>query len=407
VVIVSLILILLSVSIISVNFSGNLRDYFIFTTGFTLQEFAIYSLLVILLLQLFIFFRRSREATAELNRVADIASRISPDVLITTDDKGRIDFVARSVERTFGYKKDEVLGKSSGFLFDVDPELRLQPSPEIDEKSGFDVEFGHGKKKNGEIITLEIISTSSGLRKICLLRDISRRIEAQKAIDVYQNKLRALWSHLSLAEERERERISADIHDKIGQYLALSKIKLGALASSIDDPQKKTEVEEIRALVGESIVYARSLMFAMNKPVLYEIGLSEAIRALCEDFRKSHDFFCTFEDDGSAKPVGDDLSIVLYQAARELLLNVKKHADAECATVRFNREGDTVKLVVEDDGRGFDIDKIKLHKGGSKGFGLFSIAERVEYFGGSIDIESSLGAGSRIEITMPIKKETL
>ena len=146
-------------------------------------------------------------------------------------------------------------------------------------------------------------------------------------------------------------------------------------------------------------------MFAMNKPVLYEIGLSEAIRALCEDYRKSHDFFCTFEDDGSGKPVGDDLSIILYQAARELLLNVKKHADAERATVRFTRDGDDVKLVVEDDGCGFNIDKIKLQKGGSKGFGLFSISERIEYFGGSIDIESSLGGGSRIEISVPIERE--
>ena len=404
-ILVSLILILLSVSIISVAFSNELSDYFLINTSYSLQEFAIYALFVILLLQLFIFFRRSKEATRELREIADIASEISPDVLLTTNKKGKIEFIARSVKATFGYISESLVGKTTDILFEIDPTMKFQPSPEIIEGSGFKIEFGRGKTDCGKTIILEIISKTprKGTHTIYLLRDISRRIEIQKEIDTYQNKLRALWSHLSLAEERERQRISANLHDKIGQYLALAKIKLGALISSIDDPERKAEADDIRSLVSESILHARSLMFEMNKPLLFEISLTETLRTLCMNFRKEHNFFCTFEDDGRPKPLGDDLSVVIYQAARELLLNVKKHAYAERATVMFLRDGDDVKLIIEDDGCGFDVESAKFRNGSAKGFGLFSISERIEFYGGKIEIVSKPQSGTKVEVTVPIK----
>ncbi len=402
---IALVALLASLAIIVANLPSFFSKFLTFTEDFSLSEFFVFGAFAILLTLILIFFRRSMRSSQEFREIADLTSSISEDVFVLTDKSERIEFITSSIERTFGFKAANYIGKPIHDLFEPDESFSYKPFFDLDSKPNYIKKYGRAVRANGEQIVLEItkaVSRTTG-RRVFLLKDITGRIEMDREISLYQGKLRALWSQMSLAEERERQRISADLHDEIGQYLALSKIKLGALASSVKDNGLKKEIGTIRSLIDQSILYSRSLMFALNKPILSEIGLSEAILSLCESYQSSHAFLCSFEDDGQPKPLSNELSMVIYQSARELLVNVKKHAAAEKASVRFFREGDFAVLEVSDDGKGFAFKDDKISRANSKGFGLFSISERVEYYSGKIQIEASKGTGTVVRIAVPIQ----
>ncbi|MCK5832386.1 PAS domain S-box protein [bacterium] len=405
-ILISLMAILLSIAIISVNFSHSLSSLFVFTYDYEIPEFIVFAFFVLLLMLLLIFFRRTMHSSKELREILDLTSFLSSDVFVLADHKGKIEFISKSIEKTLKYESKYFIKKPVEDLFVIDKELDFSEYIKKTESVNFSIEYCKTKRSDGSTIILEIYHAQTDAlgRHIYLLKDITDRIEAEKEISLYQNKLRALWSHLSLAEERERQRISADIHDEIGQFLALAKIKLGVLASSENDENVKSKIKIIRNLINQSIIHSKSLMFEYNRPIISMLGISGAISSICAKYRNSHDFFCTFEDDGKIKPLSNELSMILYQSTRELLMNIKKHADAERATVKFYRDKDLAILEVEDDGIGFELKENKFSKINTKEFGLFSISERIKYYSGNITIDTKKGEGTRVKISVPIKK---
>jgi len=231
------------------------------------------------------------------------------------------------------------------------------------------------------------------------VEDITERKEAQEKLMAYQQQLRSLASELSLAEERQRHRIAIDVHDHIGQNLAISKIKLESLLESAPSPRLTGTLNEIRKLIAQTIESSRSLTFELSPPVLYELGFEAAVESLVNRMRQQHKFSTDFRSDGRPKLLSHDVSVLLFQAVRELLLNVAKHAHAQNVIVSSRRNKDRVQITVEDDGVGFDASKTGYKKGG---FGLFSIRERLGYIGGRLDIESKPGFGTRIILAAPV-----
>jgi signal transduction histidine kinase len=207
---------------------------------------------------------------------------------------------------------------------------------------------------------------------------------------------------LSLAEERLRRRIATDIHDHIGQNLAISKIKLESLAESMSSPELAEALEEIHNLVAQAIGSTRSLTFELSPPVLYELGFEAAVEWLVRQMRERHGLSTEFKGDGKAKPLDNDVRVLLFQAVRELLVNVAKHAKAHNVEVSTRRVGDEIRVNVEDDGVGFDISKIGTHGYKTDGFGLFSIRERLGHIGGHLNVESKPGHGTRVTLVAPI-----
>jgi PAS domain S-box-containing protein len=228
--------------------------------------------------------------------------------------------------------------------------------------------------------------------------DISEQKKAEEKIEAYQEELRSLASELSLAEERERRRISSMLHDNIGQILALAKIKLGSLI----DPESHgmIHLEEVRHLIEQAIKYTRSLTFELSPPILYELGFEAALEWLGEQMQEQHGFVFTFENDNEPKQMDEEIRIFLFTSVRELLVNTGKHAGATCVTVAIRKSGDEVVIEVEDNGVGFSP---AGYERGFGGYGLFSIRERLKHLGGRIEINSSPGKGTSIRLTVPSK----
>jgi len=238
------------------------------------------------------------------------------------------------------------------------------------------------------------------------IRDITHRKQAEDRIRAYQERLRSLASQLSLTEERERRRIADALHDRVGQTLALCKIKLGSLrrkSASYTDLVKP--LDEINRYIEESIGDTRSLTFELSTPILYQLGLEAAVEWLTEQTQEQDGILAYFENDGQPKPLDDDIRVLLFQAVRELLINVVKHAQAQSVEVSMQRVSGHVQISVEDDGVGFDVLPIGRHWSEVKGFGLFSIRERLDHLGGQCKINSQPGQGTQVTLVAPLKRE--
>ena len=239
-----------------------------------------------------------------------------------------------------------------------------------------------------------------------LRNEIAERRRVEEQLLTYQDRLRSLALEFLLVEERERRAIAAALHDRIGQALAVSKIKLGQLLASADGDELVEALREIRALVDQSITDARSVTFDLSPPVLYELGLDKAIEWLAEQMQEQHDLEIIVGNDGGTLQVSDDVSGLLFRAVRELLLNTVKHAGAGTARVDYRMDDDGISICVTDDGAGFDVQALQPENGPGPGFGLFSIRERLGHLGGSLSIESSQGAGTKATLRLPLKPST-
>lgn len=234
------------------------------------------------------------------------------------------------------------------------------------------------------------------------IEDITERKRAEEKLLAYQQKLRLLASELSLAEERERRRIAADLHDHVSQSLVLAGMKLQAL---LDGPSS-AQADVLRGVCGtlnETIQNVRDLTFDLSSPTLYRFGLEAALEELLDDKLKTErDLAYQFSDDGLHKPLTSDVRVLLFQSVREILINIVKHARAHKVTLDVRRDGGSIRIIVTDDGTGFDAREVLLSPGRHRGFGLFHIKERLDYIGGALEIQSQPGQGSQLTLAAPL-----
>jgi len=235
------------------------------------------------------------------------------------------------------------------------------------------------------------ILTNAWLRKI-----------AQEELAIYQDKLRALSSKMSLAEENERKNIAQGLHDRIGQSLVVSKMKLQSLLDFKASEKEKKLIRDLLEITTKTIEQTRSLTFDLSSPELYKLGLEAALDSLCERKERLYNFPIHFFDDGAHKPLKETSRVLLYQVVRELLFNIAKHAKTQSVHVAIHRSKKHIVIDIEDDGIGFDVSGIeaKYHK--TKGFGLFSIQERMNHHKFEFAITSFPGQGTKVRLSAPL-----
>ena len=344
---------------------------------------------------------RDREATmrALLNAPIDIA--------ILIDANGIIRGANEAASKMLGKSVDELISLCIYDLFP--PALAKSRKAQADKvfRSGSPVRFEDQRVGISFDHNLYPIFDAEGkVTQIAVYaRDITYRKQADEQLRAYQERLRSLASQLSLTEEKERRRIATELHDSIGQTLAICKIQLGVLRQSASSTELVEPLEEIHQYIEDIIRDTRSLTFEISSPILYQLGLESALEWLAERTQKRDGVRAKFRNDGQPKPLDDDIRIVLFQAVRELLINVVKHAQAQRVEVAIGRDDRHVRIAVEDDGVGFDVFPIGSHWSEVKGFGLFSIRERLGHLGGQLQIKSKPGLGTRVTLLAPLSSD--
>jgi PAS domain S-box-containing protein len=224
---------------------------------------------------------------------------------------------------------------------------------------------------------------------------------ANRQLAARADQLRALTGELTMAEQRERMRLSKILHDGLQQHLAIAKLQLGAMIDRMADADLQKTGRDIETLLGESIQISRSLSADLSPPVLYEGGLCAGLEWLAGWMRDKHGFRVALGLE-TVGPMPEDVKVLVFESVRELLFNAVKHAGVSCAQVclkQGNAEG--IRVTVSDQGAGFDIGGLPPVDTNGAGFGLFSVRERIGLIGGCFEMESAPGEGSRFTLTIP------
>ncbi len=288
------------------------------------------------------------------------------DYLIKDEANGR--FIARAIRYSIERKQAE--------------ELLRQANDELERRV---------RDRTAELT--RIVETLQG--------EMNRRSTAERALRARSEQLRLLASELTLAEQRERQRLALVIHDGLQQLLVAANYRLGRLERA-ENREVRQAATEVGQLISDSIEASRSLTSELGPPILRVGRLIPALEWLVRWMQDKHGLAVDMEAHGNVEPEAEDMTVLLFQATRELLFNVVKHAEVKAARVQVALVDGQVQITVTDKGVGFDPRQLRAEGAPSGGFGLFSIKERLDLMGGRVEIDSAPGRGSRFKLVAPL-----
>lgn len=394
---------------------------YILITHFSVQVVTLETLdrcAILLIVGYVVGFVRKRQAKTEetvwhdRNRMQEYLDIVGV-ILVVIDNNGRVNFINKKGCEVLGYKQKEIVGKNwfDNFVPDrIKAEVKIV-SQKLLKGEVKSVEYYENPilTKTGEERTIAwhntVLKDEKGnvVGHLSSGSDITEKKETEEKVAVYQRELRSLASQLTLVEEREKRQLATELHDSIGQLLALCKIKLGQLGKETIPLHSHPLLGEIKGLLDEIIKYTRSLTFQLGPPILYELGLEAALEWLMEFVHKQQGIQVDLEFGEGTRCDNEELYIFLFRAVQELLMNVTKHARISRAKVSVHRENENIYVTVEDAGIGFNVAILETPRDEDMGFGLFSIRERLQYFEGELSLQSKPGQGTRVNLMVPIK----
>jgi signal transduction histidine kinase len=213
-------------------------------------------------------------------------------------------------------------------------------------------------------------------------------------------RLQQLAKEVCLVEEREKRRLAGELHDSPMQKLALAQLQI-ASASRHRDAESDQVLATGVDLLRDALKELRTLQFELSPPMLYQAGLGAALRWLVDQTVRRFGLELTFVETGAASPLDQELAVVLFRCARELVHNLIRHSGASRGGLEMHHGGDTLRIVVSDEGRGFVADSIGSSEDRLGGYGLHSMRERLALWGGSLCIASD-ASGARVTVQVPV-----
>jgi PAS domain S-box-containing protein len=231
-----------------------------------------------------------------------------------------------------------------------------------------------------------------------------KRAEAERAELVAREKKarEEFTQQLIASQEAERRRIAAELHDSLGQNLLLAKNRaLLALSSGQASPETREQLEGIRDVASQAIAEVRQIAHALHPYQLDHLGLTRALKAMIENAAQSTNILFEHKLDAVDDVFAPESATNLYRVVQECLTNALKHAQARSVRIQLERDVRQVRLLVQDNGRGF-MPEQRPAGGPSRGLGLKHIAERVRILNGTLQISSRPATGTAIEVVIPI-----
>jgi PAS domain S-box-containing protein len=303
-----------------------------------------------------------------------------------------------------GYSVAELLTMRFGPLFEAETPGE-QVIEQLLSKDGSNSIEKVLRRKDGRHIYVELTSKKMPDGTLqCFMRDVSvRKTMEQERLD-FQAHMNNMAIEVSLAEERERNRIAGELHDQVGPNLLLGALKIDQLQARLSDASYDSEFEAAKKFITQAIGDIRSLTFQLRPPILASAGLEAALKWLAQDYEQLYGIHVKVQHGATSIPLEYGVRVTLFHAVRELLLNVVKHAAARHVTITIAKNPDMLDVTVEDDGAGFPVSEDNSTH--SNSFGLFNIQQKINYLGGQMHIESSPGHGARISITVPYGTDT-
>lgn len=323
-------------------------------------------------------------------------------IVITDSATGQILDANDSACRLYGYSLHEMI-QMKAFDLSAEPEKTLQAiRAEVTE-----VALRYHRRKDGVVFPVEISAgfhDQGGRRLItAIMRDVSERRRAERALQLSENNLRQLATKLLTAQECEQKRMSRELHDELGQSLLALKLQVRSIEQKIGKRQQKLrdKCEEMLRYIDELLRNVERLSRDLSPLILENLGLFSALRWLFEEFseRTGIESCLHLADlDDLFSPAAQTL---IYRVIQECLTNTAKHAHASRISLKVNRQDRFVTFQIEDNGRGFDAAKVAATASMERGLGLAAMEERVRMLGGVLSIDSGEKGGTKIFFEVP------
>jgi PAS domain S-box-containing protein len=352
--------------------------------------------------------RKGQEAQFRL-----LVEAVQDYAIFMLDPTGHVRTWNLGAQRIKQYAAAEIIGKHFSIFYPEEDKRNGKPEWELDvaQKEGRFEDESWRIRKDGSRFWANVIITALrdkngklvGFGKVT--RDFTERMEAKEALAKSERSLRELSLHLLSTQDQERKRIGRDLHDSLGQLLAMLKLKLDSVASNLrEKPDLATEdVAACIRLTDDSIKEVRTVSYLLYPPMLEEMGLKSAIPWYLGGFSSRSGIKATFTIEEHFHRLSSEAELAMFRVLQESLTNVHRHSGSETAEVRLFTDNGNAILEVEDKGKGFD--QSLLEQGGEDwlgalGVGVRGMNERMRQLKGKLEIVSKEGR-TLVRATIP------
>jgi signal transduction histidine kinase len=336
-----------------------------------------------------------RERVGRLREEIDEFRAVSHDVLAT--DSGRWPADARTLLRRFMPKREAVIRVS-------DEVQALNRGAFIDQQRALNDMQSAMQRQVWLVFGIALaISLAIGFIALRHAAWLERRLTEQHVREEQISAdLQRLSARLVQAREEEQRRIARELHDDVGQALSAVKVQLAVAERRLEGMNgARTLLVEAQASADDAIHSVRDLSHLLHPSALDDLGLIVALESMVSDFRRRHQIAVEFRHSGDDRRLLAETERAAYRIVQETLTNIARHAKATRGLVHIDVKPSSLTIAIEDDGVGFDVADVE-RPGKRRGFGLLSIRERVAGLGGTVDIDSAAGRGSRLHVALPI-----
>ena len=347
--------------------------------------------------------RRVEQALRDSERRFQLFMDLVPAQAWIRDIEGRYLYVNSRYAGAHGLDPAQMIGRSTNAFFPPQVQVKFGETDQRVLESGAPLQFTDDFPAGNWLKVKFPLPMSDGTVGVAgIAIDVTERIEAERMIRVYAERVREMVNRLIHAQELERRRLSDDLHDLIGQNLTALGIEVAALKSTLPaDAASKAapRIEAIAGLLNDTIESIRGVMTELRPPALEDYGLVPALRWYAAVFEQRTGMKVRAEALTEHPRLPRDAELALFRIVQEALTNAAKHSGGSSVEIAVTETEGVLRVVIQDDGRGF-ANAAGARTEGRGGWGLPTMRERAEAHGGSLRIEFP-GRGTRLLVEVP------